>query len=155
MIYKEQGNMKIHRLRMIYTYETDYNFLIGVVWREAIQHAQKPGKINQGQYGGCPGRDCISVTYLEELRRDISILTRSACTNFNNDASSCYDRIIMSVASLSGRKYRVNKKVVYVHAASKELIKRESELCEVVVVEIQETNIKKFNRQFQNYRLKL
>ena len=48
MIYKEKGNVKIHRLRVIHIYEADYNFLIGVVWREAIQHAQKLGKINQG-----------------------------------------------------------------------------------------------------------
>ena len=75
MIYKEQGNVKINRLRVIHIYEADYNFLIGAVWREAIQHAQKLGKINQGQYGGCPGRDCTSVTYLEKLRRDILILT--------------------------------------------------------------------------------
>ena len=75
MIYKEQGNVKIHRLRVIHMYEVDYNFLIGAVWREAIQHAQKLGKINQGQYRGYPGRDCTSVIYLEELRRDILILT--------------------------------------------------------------------------------
>ena len=92
--------------------------MIGAVWRKAIQHAQKLGKINQGQYGGCPGRDCTSVTYLEELRRDISILTRSAYTNFDNDAASCYDRILMAVVSLSGRKYGVHTKVVYVHAAT-------------------------------------
>ena len=48
-----------------YIYKADYNFLVGIVWREAIQHAQQLGKINQGQYGGCPGRDCTSVTYLE------------------------------------------------------------------------------------------
>ena len=48
MIYKEQGNVKVHRLRVIHIYEADYNFLVGIVWREAIQHAQQLGKINQG-----------------------------------------------------------------------------------------------------------
>ena len=85
--------------------------------RSNITHT-KLGQIHQGQYGGCPGRDCTSVTYLEELRRDILILTQSAYTNFDNDAASCYNRILMSVASLSGRKYGVHKKVVYVHAAT-------------------------------------
>ena len=118
MIYKEKGNVKIHKLRVIHLYEADYNFLVGVVWREAIQHAQQLGKINQCQYGGYPGRDCTSVTYLEELRRDISLLTRTAYSNFDNDAASCYDRILMSIASLSGRKYGVHRKVVYVHAAT-------------------------------------
>ena len=83
-----------------------------------MQHAQELGKINQGQYGGCLDRDCTSVTYLEELRRDISILTQTPYTNFDNDTASCYDQILMSVASLSGRKYGVYKKVVYVHAAT-------------------------------------
>ena len=112
MIYKEQGNVKIHQLQVMHIYEADYNFLFGGIWREAIQYTQKQGKINQGQYGGCIGRDCTSVTYLEKLRKDISILTRSAYTNFDNDAASCYNRILMSVASLSGRKYGVCKKVV-------------------------------------------
>ena len=48
MIYKEQGNVKIHQLQVIHIYEADYNFLIDVGWREAMQHAQQLGKINQG-----------------------------------------------------------------------------------------------------------
>ena len=103
---------------MIHIYEADYNFLISVVWREAIQHAQELGKINQGQYRGCPGRDFKLVTYFEELRKDSSILTRSACTNFDNDAASCFDQIVMSVARLSGKNYGVHKKVGYVHATT-------------------------------------
>ena len=63
-------------------------------WQYALQKHGIPtnsipltetGKINQGQYGGYPDRDCTSVTYLEELRREISILTQSAYTNFDND----------------------------------------------------------------------
>ena len=76
---------------MIHIYEADYNFLIGAVWREAIQRAQYLGEINQSQYRGCPGRDCMSVKYLEELRRDISILTCTPYANFDNDAAPCYD----------------------------------------------------------------
>ena len=117
MIYKEQCNVKIHWLQVIHIYEADYDFLIGVVGREAIQHAQQLGKINQGQYNGCPGRDCTSVTYLEELRNDIWILTRAFYTNFNNNAASCYHRILMSVASLSGRKYWVHTNIVYAYTA--------------------------------------
>ena len=35
MIYKEQGNVKIHQLRVIHIYEADYNFHIGAVWKMA------------------------------------------------------------------------------------------------------------------------
>ena len=61
---------------MIHKYKVDYNFLFGVVWRKVYQYVEQLGKINQGPYGGCPDRDCTSVTYLEELRRGISILTQ-------------------------------------------------------------------------------
>ena len=64
--------------------------------------------------------DFTSDTYLEELVRDISLLTRTSYANFDNYAASCYDQILISVASLSGRKYKVHKKVVYVHAATLE-----------------------------------
>ena len=59
--------------------------------------------------------------YLEELRRDISIMTRTAYVNFDNDAASCYDQILMSVASILGiRKYGVHNKIVYVRTATLE-----------------------------------
>ena len=74
MIYKEPDNAKIHQQRVIHIHKADYNFLVRVVWREAIKHAQQLGKINQGQYGGCPGRDCTSVMYLKELRRDCTLM---------------------------------------------------------------------------------
>ena len=113
-------NVNLNPLQVIHVDKVDYNFLVRVVWREAIHYAQQLGKINQGQYGGCPGRDCTSVMYLEELRRDISLLTRASYANFDNNAASCYNQRLMSVASLLGKKYGVHKKIVYVHAATLE-----------------------------------
>ena len=120
MIYKEQGIVKIHQLQVIHIDEVDHNFLVGIVQQEAIQHAQLLEDINQQQYGGCSGRDCMSVTYLEELRRDILLLTCTFYANFDIDATLYYDKIQMSVASLSGRKYGVHKKIVYLHAVTLE-----------------------------------
>ena len=41
MIYKEPGNAKIHRLRVIHLYEADYGLIMGNKWRQALLHAQK------------------------------------------------------------------------------------------------------------------
>ena len=73
-----------------------------------IYKEQDNVKINQLQVSHISGK----------IRRDISILTRSAYTNFDNDAASCYGRIFMLVSSLSGRKYGLHKQVMYVHAAT-------------------------------------
>jgi len=44
MIYKDQGNTKIHRLQVIHIYECDLNFILGYKWREALHKAQEEGK---------------------------------------------------------------------------------------------------------------
>jgi hypothetical protein len=41
MIYKEQGNVKIHRLRVIQLYEAALSLLWGVKWREGMHKALK------------------------------------------------------------------------------------------------------------------
>jgi hypothetical protein len=120
MIYKEHGNVKIHRLRVIHLYEADLSLLWGVKWREGMHTALRKKALHQGQYGGLPGRDCTSLTYLEELRFDYSKLTRFSVANFDNDATACYDRILCAVASLAGRKYGIHKDVIFIHAQTLE-----------------------------------
>jgi hypothetical protein len=82
--------------------------------------ALKTKSLHQGQYGGLPGRDCTSLTYLEELRFDYSKLTRYPVANFDNDATACYDRILCAVASLAGRKYGIYKNIIFIHAQTLE-----------------------------------
>jgi hypothetical protein len=50
MIYKEHGNVKIHRLRVIHLYEADLSLLWGVKWREGMQKALKLKALHQGQH---------------------------------------------------------------------------------------------------------
>jgi hypothetical protein len=120
MIYKEQGNVKIHRLRVIHLYEADLSLLWGVKWRERMHKALKIKPLHQGQYLGLPGRDCTSLTYLEELRFYYSKLTRYTVANFDNDATACYDRILYAVASLAGRKHGIHIFFSFIHVQTLE-----------------------------------
>ena len=36
MIYKEEGNVKIHKLQVLHLYEMDLNFMLGLKWKDAI-----------------------------------------------------------------------------------------------------------------------
>jgi hypothetical protein len=76
------------------------------------------GIINEGLFGGRPGCKAQSPTFLEKLKYDISFMTRRTLFNFDNDATSCYDRIIVPLATLINRKYGLHRKVVAVHAAT-------------------------------------
>jgi len=95
--------LDILTLRVILIYECDLNFILGCKWREVIHKAQEEGTINEGQYGGCPGREPTSLTLLEELRIDYSMLTPEQIAQFDNDASSCYYRILVARSSLASR----------------------------------------------------
>jgi hypothetical protein len=120
MIYKKEGNVKIHRLRVIHLYEADLGFLWGAKWGNVMKKAVKEKTLHPGQYGGLPGRDCTSLTYLEELWFDYSLLTRYSFANFDNDATACYDRMLYSIASLAGRKYGIHKHIIFIHAQTLE-----------------------------------
>ena len=67
MIYKEPGNIKIHRLRVIHLYEADMSLMWGEHWKRAMREAVDRKTLHQGQFGGLPGRDCTSVCFMEEL----------------------------------------------------------------------------------------
>ena len=118
MIYKEPGNVKIHRLRVIHLFENDLNFLLGIKWGQCLHKAQASNHLHPGQYGSRPGRDPHAVTLMEELRLDYSLLTRTPFCNFDNDASSCYDRILLAISSLAARGLGMHRDVVFIHATT-------------------------------------
>jgi hypothetical protein len=120
MIEKEPGNSKIHRLRVIHIYEADYNFLLQAKWRALIQHAEANHTLHPGQYGGRSGRDAKILVFIEELKTEICYASRKSLINFDNDAASCYDRIIPALASLLGRKFGMHRNVIFVHATTLE-----------------------------------
>jgi hypothetical protein len=116
MIFKEPGNHKIHRLRVIHLYEADYNFILGTQWRKLLQQADRAGTIHPGQHGGRPGHEATTLTFMEELKTDIAYSSLKHLINFDNDAASCYDRIIPALAALIGRKYGHHRRVIVVNA---------------------------------------
>jgi hypothetical protein len=92
--------------------------ILSVKWRQQIYAADKQQLVNPGQYGSYPGREATSLCLLEELKTDISYCSRKPIMNFDNDASSCYDIIIVALSSLINRKYGQNRHVVMVNAST-------------------------------------
>ena len=104
LIPKDPGSSKIHRLRVIHLYEADYNLILGVKWRELLYHAQKHGLINKSQYGSVPGQSAIDLCFLEEMEYGFCWLTLHPLIKNDNDAASCYDRILLQMASIMSQK---------------------------------------------------
>ena len=112
MLWKEAGNFKIHRTRVIHLYEADYNLALSLKWREALFEAERNHTLAEGQYGSRPRRCSYDPVLLEVLQAEMSRITRKSFVQMNFDATSCYDHIIPSIATMASRKYGVPTSVV-------------------------------------------
>ncbi|KAI2501781.1 hypothetical protein MHU86_12701 [Fragilaria crotonensis] len=107
VLFKEPGNIKIHRTRIIHIYEADYNLMLSLKWRSALLQAEAYQQLNNGQYGSRPKRTAIDPVFLEELQLEMSRITRKTMILTNYDATACYDRIIPNLAMLASRRFGV------------------------------------------------
>ena len=115
MLPKEANNNKIHRLRVIHLYEHDYNMVLALKWRALIHHSTTTQVLNSGQFGAVPGRDAIMPTIIEELQYEICRASKRPLAHLDYDATACYDRIILSLASLVSRRFGMHRQVVMVN----------------------------------------
>ena len=120
MLWKESGNIKIHRTRVIHLYEADYNLSLSLKWREALFAAERAHSLAEGQYGSRPRRSSNDPVLLEVLQTEMSRITRKSYIQMNFDATSCYDRIIASIAMMASRKYGVPASVAKANVSTLE-----------------------------------
>ena len=120
MLFKDPGNIKIHRTRVIHIYEADYNLAMGLKWREAMFRADSNNMIHSGQFGSRPFRNSTDPVLIEELQLEMSRITRKTIAQTNYDATSCYDRIIPNLAMIVSQKYGVHPNVTAANARTLE-----------------------------------
>lgn len=123
MLQKDPGHPRIHRLRVIHIYEADYNLLLAVKWRQALHYAEDHKLLNSGLYGSRPGRLAQDPALMELLQNEIYRMSMKLRVNFDLDATSCYDRILTSVAVLSSRRVGMSPNVTHVNACTLEKAK--------------------------------
>ncbi|KAI2512852.1 hypothetical protein MHU86_1641 [Fragilaria crotonensis] len=117
LIEKDKGQPKIHRLRIIHLFEADYNFFLKLQWgHRLIRRADKLNLLNDGQYGSRPGRMAIEPVMLLQLTTDLCMVLKHNLARFDNDASACYDRIIVALAMLAARRCGMPEQSVQTHA---------------------------------------
>lgn len=123
MIEKDIGDPKLHRLRVIHIYETDYNLLLGLKHRELIHHMHDNTLFHDGVFSNRPGFSALDPVFLEEMQHEYCRLTRFSQIKTDVDASACYDRIVPPFGSLNLRKYRMPPNVCLVQGKTLEEMK--------------------------------
>jgi hypothetical protein len=112
MVEKDEGVLpRIHRLRIIHLYECDLNLLFSLFFRELDQHCEGNYLINKGVYGCRPNRRAMDPVFVDVTQTEISVVTRTNLVKFNNDATACFDRILVHLLNLCLRSYGMPKKL--------------------------------------------
>ena len=129
LIPKDKGKPKIHRLRIINTYESEYNLILKYFWpKEGMNKAEKNKWLEYNQIGGRHNMSSIEPACLNEMITEIHILTKSPLCIHQDDAKSCYDRIIWNHANLNNKKFLILDNVEKIYCEAHEKIEFKTQL---------------------------
>jgi Reverse transcriptase (RNA-dependent DNA polymerase) len=108
MIEKIKNCPRIDKLRVIHLFEADYNLLLKIIWaRKTVWQANDKNRLHPGQAGSRPGKKAIDVVLQKELKYLYARLTRTMLGTIDNDAKSCYDRIMCNLSMCVSQYYGV------------------------------------------------
>jgi hypothetical protein len=74
-----------------------------------VCNAHDRGRLNDGQAGSRPGRNAIDVVIQKAMKYLYCHETRTGMATMDNDAKSCYDRIICNLAMIISQYYGLSK----------------------------------------------
>jgi hypothetical protein len=101
MIQKKEKVNLVTKLCTITLTEADFNFNNKILGKETPKHAEMNNLIAKEQYGSRKGKSAIEHVLHKRLTFDIMRQTRYNGALCSNEAKSCYDRILHSIASLA------------------------------------------------------
>ena len=84
---------------------------------QIIHSCEDKKSFNPGTYGSRAYRQASDPTFLEVLQYDYAALTRWPAIKFNNNATSCYDRIIPSVSNVIACSMGIHRNIAQIHGS--------------------------------------
>ena len=112
MLEKEQGAPWIHRLRIIELFDAQANAGFQIfIGRKLIQQAVSSNSLQMESYGSTPGKTAAGAVIQKMVSLDQLRLERRAGGIFDCDASGCYNRIILPLASVHLRALGLDKSI--------------------------------------------
>ena len=125
LIEKDSGQQpKITRLRIIHLFEADFNLFLKLIWgSRLVKRAVSLNLLNNGQHGSIPRSKATDPIMLTQLTTDLCRILKHNLARFDNDASACYDRIIVALGMLAARRCGMPESVVQTHADCLNLMK--------------------------------
>eukprot|EP00957_Ditylum_brightwellii_P042872 3245283-Ditylum_brightwellii.AAC.1 len=101
MLEKDIGSLKITSLRIIVIVEGNINAIMKVIWnRRLVLVAEKSGMLSPVQFGNRQGCIALDALLLKVVTMDCFCLFRLNGALLNNNATACYDCMILELYSI-------------------------------------------------------
>jgi hypothetical protein len=104
MIQKKANVDLVNKLQTIVLTEADFNYCNKVLGKSTLEHAEKNNLLPKEQYGSLKGHNLIDHAVHKRLTYDIMRQSRRPGVLCSNDAKSCFDRVVHSIAMLAYRR---------------------------------------------------
>jgi hypothetical protein len=116
MIEKKIGQPVINRIRITHVW-SGFQFLFELQWgHRLVRRAMDLDLLHDGQHGSIQSRMSLNPIMLTQLTTDLCRVLKHDFARFDNDASACYDRIIIALAMLAARKCGMPTHAIRTHS---------------------------------------
>lgn len=117
MIENDEGLPRIHQLRIIHLFEADFNFFLTLQWgHRLVCQAVSLDLLHDSHHGSIPRRTAMDPIMLSQLTSDLCRILKHDLARFDNNASACYDRIIVALGMLVARRCGLPRNAIRLHA---------------------------------------
>jgi hypothetical protein len=83
-------------------YEAYFTYVLNLIWgKRLVRHAESHRALGSNNHGSRPGRQCTDALLENLLIYEFARLTRTSLITVDDDAKSCYNRIIKTLAMVA------------------------------------------------------
>jgi hypothetical protein len=108
LLLKKVGVTLVEKLRKIILFQGDFNYLNKYIGRDMMKDGEAYEQPAWEQYGSREGKNAIDQALNKVLSFDLIRQARMDAAMCSNDAKSCYDRIVHTIASLLTQQQNVS-----------------------------------------------
>jgi hypothetical protein len=124
LIEKEEGLSYLTHLRVIHLFEADYNLSLKIIYgRRMVKDGERNNAMNNQQHGSQPRRMTIDALLLARFEKDLIRQLEINSAHMDNDATGCYDRIIVSLRMIACRRLNMPSSAIRAQAESLRLMR--------------------------------
>ena len=129
LLPKDIGRPKIHRLRIINTYESEYNLVLKYFWpKQGMNKTESNNWLGNNQTGRRKNFCAVETGTIDQLIIEAHRLTKYPLCIHQDDTMGCYDRIIRIHAILNSRKFGIPNNICKVYSIAHDMMQFKTQI---------------------------